>query len=207
MNVKNVEASYDRLASYYDLANIFYFLGYDKKYRAKLVKSLQLQPDSSVLELCCGTGINFPYLLKVIKNEGTIVGTDVSLKMLQKAKKKIDHSAVTLVRADINNLPFRNNTFDAILTTFCLKINPLMEESLRESARVLKPNSGFGILSNHQPNTRFHTVLTKLIGSMFKITYDTNIDKYLKPNFKIVKKEETYGNLVQLTIAIKKSNK
>ena len=115
-------------------------------------------------------------------------------------------STVNLVRADINHLPFRDNTFNAIVTSFCLKINPLMEESLKESARVLKPNSRFGILSNRQPNTSFYTVLTKLLGNVFRITYDTNIEKYLQTDFNIIKNEQTHGNLVQLTIGIKKSS-
>jgi demethylmenaquinone methyltransferase/2-methoxy-6-polyprenyl-1,4-benzoquinol methylase len=204
MNVKDVEASYDRLASYYDLANIFYFLGYDKKYRAELVEHLQLQPHNLVLELCSGTGINFRYLQQFITYEGNIVGVDVSLKMLHKARKKIEHLNVNLVRADINHLPFRNNTFDAVITTFCLKVNPLMEGSLSESARVLKPNGRFGILSNHQPHTSIGTVVTKLFGGIFNIAYDANIDKHLQPNFNIVTNKVTHGNLVQLTIGIKK---
>jgi demethylmenaquinone methyltransferase/2-methoxy-6-polyprenyl-1,4-benzoquinol methylase len=206
MNVKDLEASYDRLATYYDFANIFYFLGYDKKYRAKLVKSLQLKPNSSVLELCCGTGINFPYLQQLITHEGNIIGVDVSLRMLQKAKMKAEHSNTNLVRVDINYLPFRKHVFDAIVTSFCLKINPLMEESLRESARALKSNGRFGLLANHQPKTQFYTFLTKLLGSVVKITYDTNIDKHLQTDFKIIKNEKTHGNLVQLTIGIKKSS-
>ena len=92
MDVNDVKESYDQLAVFYDVLNKLYFLGNDGHYRTELVKHLILKPDSSVLDLCCGTGLNFPYLQQFIKNEGKLVGLDVSLKMLLKAKMKTKHS-------------------------------------------------------------------------------------------------------------------
>lgn len=88
------------------------------------------------LLVAVGTGLDFAYFPKGHK----IVGVDISGKMLQKAKAKIDgRLSVELVLADVRNLGFPDNSFDSIVTscTFCSVPDPV--KGLKELYRVLKP--------------------------------------------------------------------
>jgi demethylmenaquinone methyltransferase/2-methoxy-6-polyprenyl-1,4-benzoquinol methylase len=68
--------------------NSLYFFGRDKQFRSKLTKKTNLKPGNIVLDLCCGTGLGFPFSLEKIGKHGTLLGLDVSSKMLSKSKKK-----------------------------------------------------------------------------------------------------------------------
>ena len=91
-----------------------------------------------VLDLGCGSGRNFKRVDKV-----KLTGVDFSNELLKHAKinaekKKID---VRLVRAEVFNLPFENETFDAILfyaVLHCVDSEKNRKETLKEVYRILK---------------------------------------------------------------------
>lgn len=68
-----------------------YLLGFPiGRYRRLVVEALAAQPGDTIVEIGCGTGMNFPLLQEKIGTEGKIIGVDISEAMLKRAEKFVD---------------------------------------------------------------------------------------------------------------------
>jgi ubiquinone/menaquinone biosynthesis C-methylase UbiE len=103
--------------------------------RAYLFKLLQLKPGQSVLEICSGTGLNFPYYRKDLEK---ITALDIHPSMLRIAKRRSKGLPVEIKRADCSKLEFGDNTFDIVLETLGLCVAPKPDKIFAEMARVTK---------------------------------------------------------------------
>ena len=93
---------YNRLADIYDLVNLndlFY-----RGSRQRAMDQLRLSPGDVVLDLFCGTGVNFAPLSAHIGRDGQIIGADGSTEMLDQARRKAQTvtTQVQLVQADFS---------------------------------------------------------------------------------------------------------
>ncbi len=204
--IRDVLAAYDRAAPFYDLMNRAYFFGRDKRFRSTLVERLALKPGDTVMNLCCGTGLDFPLLLEKIAVGGFLLGVDLSFQMLQQAKKKTGSKRLDLVSADAAYLPFRDEIFDSILLSFCLKITPAYAKVIEETSRTLKQNGAMGVLANDRPSGLLRIpgiALTRLLGVMAKINFEIAPRKHLSKRFAILEDERKYGGLVRFLLAEK----
>jgi len=109
---------------------------YDERYRdIQLEKYHLMLSDISlsgkILDLGCGTGFLQEYLEKK-----KIIGVDISFEMLKLAKKRKEKS----IQADLDFLPFKDNSFDLILSFTALQNLPDVKKALAEIARIIKPN-------------------------------------------------------------------
>ncbi len=97
------------------------------------VELLRLHPGQSVLDLGCGTGLNFPLLQSSIGPAGLIVGVDASAGMLAAARRRVRRAAwdnVVLLRSDAADLESQavrvlardGLGVDAILATYALSV-------------------------------------------------------------------------------------
>ncbi|NIO20960.1 MAG: class I SAM-dependent methyltransferase [Candidatus Aenigmarchaeota archaeon] len=78
-----MRSSYQSAAKYYDFAlRLYGLIGIRKAYRSRAVKLLRLQRGDCIVELGCGTGINFPLIVEQIGPEGRLIGGDLAPKML-----------------------------------------------------------------------------------------------------------------------------
>ncbi|MDA8226734.1 MAG: methyltransferase domain-containing protein [Desulfitobacterium hafniense] len=104
------------------------------------LSAMQVKPEEYVLDAGCGSGLTACYLAKTIGCK--IVGIDINLQMVEKACQRAEKEGVShLVEfrvADVNNLPFANDSFDLVMaesiTVFLDKV-----KVYREFYRVLKP--------------------------------------------------------------------
>jgi ubiquinone/menaquinone biosynthesis C-methylase UbiE len=94
-----------------------------------------------ILDVATGTGRLPLALLRHLGFEGHIVGLDISLRMLQEARRKTSghEDRVTLVWKDALTLPFPDATFHAVSCVEGLEFIGDPRLSLKEMARVLKP--------------------------------------------------------------------
>ena len=86
-----VESAYDLHAKNYDFAvKLYRLIGLNiEEYRLRAVELLQLKQGDFVLDIGCGTGLNFGPLIQRIGPKGRIIGVDLSSKMLACAKERI----------------------------------------------------------------------------------------------------------------------
>lgn len=76
---------YDRISGIYDFISNWYY----KRARKYAIQKLKLENSDTVLNLPCGTGVNFKYFQSSLENSGLIIGIDLSNGMLEQAKRKI----------------------------------------------------------------------------------------------------------------------
>ena len=103
LNKNQIVALYRKRAVNYDLsANLYYLIGFRVfKYRKLAVQKLQLKQGSTVVEIGCGTGLNFPLLVHAVGREGKVIGVDLTDKMLAMARARVaknDWTNVELVQ-------------------------------------------------------------------------------------------------------------
>ena len=95
----------------------------------------QLNRSMDVLELACGSGQLSFKLSNYVK---TYEATDFSAQMISEAKKKQKDSRLHFSVQDATNLPYADNSFDAVIISNALHIMPYPEKALAEIKRVLK---------------------------------------------------------------------
>ncbi len=101
---------------------------------------LDLPPRARILELGCGPGLLWTENLERIPEGWTVTLTDASAGMVREAEGRLgaDRRLRFLV-ADAQELPFRDETFDAVLANHMLYHVPDVARALSEAARVLRP--------------------------------------------------------------------
>lgn len=150
---EQVTEMFDTISNEYDGLNRVISFGIDVKWRNKVVKIVsQKQPDN-ILDIATGTGDLAINLAST--NAKEIIGLDISNGMLEVGRKKIVtkklENIISMVIGDSENLPFDNNTFDAITVAFGVRNFENLEKGLSEILRVLKPNGIFVILETSVP--------------------------------------------------------
>jgi ubiquinone/menaquinone biosynthesis C-methylase UbiE len=129
---------YNWIAPIYDLFGILM----ESKARQRALETASIQNGEKILEVALGTGLNFVEILKRNPN-GWVDGIDVSMKMVEKARKRISKTGqnnYTLHLCDCRHLPFEDGTFDVLMNQYLLDILPVEDfiPILLEFKRVLK---------------------------------------------------------------------
>jgi ubiquinone/menaquinone biosynthesis C-methylase UbiE len=120
-------------------------------------RSLRTPESRALLEVGCGTGRT---LALHDRGEGRrVVGLDPSAQLLQAARRRAPQ--LPLVQARAEALPFRDGTFDTVVSSlvFCSVDDP--EAGFREVARVLTPGGRLRMLEHVRPTSRLGGVLAR----------------------------------------------
>ncbi len=161
--------------------------------------------EGRTLLVAVGTGLDLQYFPSGQK----VVGIDISLKMLEKAKQKLssDSSGTELVRADVQELGFSDSSFDTVVTscTFCSVPDPVL--GLKELLRVIKPG-GKLLMFEHVRSSIFWmgpmmdimTLLSRRVGPDFNRRTKGNI---IRSGFKLTREVNVYLDMVKLFEAVK----
>ncbi len=117
--------------------------------RKRAVARLELEPDSDVLEVGCGTGLNFRYVLERLDPaRGRLVGLDFSGDMLRQARKRIAARGwrnVELVEADAARMDL-GRRFHGILFAYSLTMIPDWPAAIERAAAHLAPGGRLVVL-------------------------------------------------------------
>lgn len=146
---------YRRRAGHYNLtANLYYLLGFREwVYRRQAVQALQLQEGDRVVELGCGTGLNFSLLQQSIGPQGRIVGVDITDEMLAQARRRIEKngwSNVDLVQANAADFDFPAVT-NGILSTFAFSMMPDPDRIIAKGMQALATDGRWAVLDLSVP--------------------------------------------------------
>jgi arsenite methyltransferase len=107
-----------------------------------------LRPGDEVLDLGSGSGTDVFCAATVVGESGRVVGVDITQEQTQKAARLRDRdgfSQVELVEAHIEELPFEDGTFDAVLSNGVINLSPVKGRVFAEAARVLRPGGRLAI--------------------------------------------------------------
>ena len=152
----------------YDLTAEMYNERYSEEQKAKYKKALEAVniADRVVLDVGCGTGLFFTH---IAMNAQTVVGVDVSRKLLLKAKEQASASQnVFLVQADADHLPFRDDFFDAVFAFTVLQNMPKPSTTLGEFKRVAK-RDGRVVVTGLKKAFPLNTFMDVLAGSGLRV--------------------------------------
>ncbi len=146
---------YNLLAPFYD-----FFLGSDSKIglhmRQDIARRLELRKGARILEVSVGTGANLPFIYKKIGRTGKIFGLDISEGMLAKCRENIVKKGIPaqLVLGNANNLPYKDNSFDAVLHFGAINFFSNKRKAISEMVRVAKPGAKIVIGDERLPLMR-----------------------------------------------------
>lgn len=150
---EQVREMFNNIAHRYDFLNRLLSLGIDRTWRTKAVNYIGETKPEVILDLATGTGDFAMEALRLRPKQ--IIGLDLSEEMMQIGRKKaVEHNAehlLTFQQGDSENMPFADNTFDAITVGFGVRNFENLEKGLSEMLRVLKPNGRVAILEAARP--------------------------------------------------------
>lgn len=145
-----VQGMFDRIAARYNLMNRLMTFGQDMRWRRFVVQQAKLKPGSKLLDLATGTGdIAFEAVRQVPGAQ--VVGGDFSLGMMIVGQHQPLGDRVEWSGTDALNLPFPDNTFDAVTAGYLIRNVIDIPRAFAEQWRVLKPGGRVVILDTTPP--------------------------------------------------------
>ncbi len=153
LNREQVREQYARVAPFYDGLLWLYRPFGVRRRRVDVVRHLSLEPGDTVVDLGCGSGANFPILLKAVGSSGRLVGVDLSPDMLERARDRVRDQGwtnVELVEADVVQYEIPADT-DAVVATFSLEMVPEYDRVIRRLATDLQPGGRLGLVGLKEP--------------------------------------------------------
>jgi SAM-dependent methyltransferase len=127
---------------HYDLLLLILTRGRDRAYREAVLDLAGIVPGHGVLDIGCGTGTQAVAAWRRSQPGGSVVGVDVSGKMLAAARRKARRAglAIAFHQADATQLPFEDERFDVVTMTTMMHMVPESRRQLclREAWRVLR---------------------------------------------------------------------
>ena len=107
-----------------------------------------LQPGDQVLDLGSGSGTDVFCAAVQVGRSGRVVGLDFTDEQLAKARRLRDRDGfaqVELVEGSIDDLPFEDASFDAVLSNGVINLSPVKHRVFAEAARVLRPGGRLAV--------------------------------------------------------------
>ena len=201
---EQVTKMFDTISKEYDGLNRVISFGIDVKWRKKVVDIVAKQQPENILDIATGTG---DLAINLVETKASkITGLDISPGMLEVGRQKITKKGldgtIEMILGDSENLPFSDNTFDAITVAFGVRNFENLNKGLSEILRVLKPNGVFVILETSVPTKapfkQGYNIYTKsimpLIGKLFskdKVAYS-----YLSESASVFPYGEALNNIL-----------
>ncbi|MCH5219263.1 MAG: bifunctional demethylmenaquinone methyltransferase/2-methoxy-6-polyprenyl-1,4-benzoquinol methylase UbiE [Muribaculaceae bacterium] len=151
-----VRDMFDSIAPAYDLMNRMMTLGIDKRWRRKCVDTVHKAGAVDILDLATGTADLAIRMAQLIPTSN-ITGVDLSPAMVDIGNKKVKETGlagrVTLQTGDILNLPFADNSFDAVTIAFGVRNLEQLDKGYSEMLRVLRPGGTLVVLELTEPSS------------------------------------------------------
>ncbi|MCL4117293.1 UNVERIFIED_CONTAM: hypothetical protein GTU68_043399 [Idotea baltica] len=198
---------FDTISKNYDGLNRVISFGIDIKWRKRVVAIVAKNNPKTILDIATGTGDLAINLAQTGANK--VIGLDISPGMLDVGKQKVLEknlsNKVEMILGDSENLPFEENSFDAITVAFGVRNFETLEKGLQEIYRVLKPKGTFVVLETSVP-TKFpykqgHKFYTKYIMSTIGRIFskDASAYTYLSESASIFPHGEDFNNILRKT--------
>jgi ubiquinone/menaquinone biosynthesis C-methylase UbiE len=130
-----------------------------------IINHLNPKPDSSILDVGCGTGILL-HQLSLRSDDLTLYGTDISPEMVTKAKAKLGKNA-SITNASANALPYADNSFEYVISATAFHHFSDANNAIREMYRVLK-NDGTVLILDPYRDGPLRKIILSILNVIFK---------------------------------------
>lgn len=154
--MSEVQKIFDRIAPVYDQLNDWLSLGQHRVWKQMAVRWSQPSPGDICIDLCCGSGDLALRLARQVGSSGHVYGVDFSPALLaiasERSQHQYPHPPISWIEADVLDLPFADNYFDAATMGYGLRNVADIPRSLKELHRVLKTGAKAAILDFHRPS-------------------------------------------------------
>jgi len=208
--VKKVYSFWGRFPSLYSAQDAITFLGRAKTIRSRAVRKMGLKRGDKALEVACGSGRNFPYMIDAVGKDGFILGFDYSQEMLDAAKqlsKRNDWSNIKLVQGDAAQLKITENNFDGVVSVLGITAIPDWEKALERCHDVLHFGGKLVVC-----DARLFTGFLKFLNPLVKVIYSKfaawdpskNTPKKMKEIFGNVEVENLNLGTFFIAVSVKK---
>ena len=156
-----VQSMFNSIAPRYDLLNHVLSANIDRLWwrrTAGRFHSILADPETSVLDICCGTGdMTMALLQHRPVGARSVLAADFAHEMLARGARKFArtsprHGGAVALEADALHLPLRDASLDLITTAFGFRNLANYNEGLVEFHRALKPGGQLGILDFSEPD-------------------------------------------------------
>ena len=196
-----IQAMFGRIAPRYDRMNRLMTFGHDQAWRRLVVQQAQISNTSHVLDIASGTG-DIAFEIRHQFPQATIVAADFALPMMQVGKNRESGELVHWSAADALHLPFRDSTFNAVVSGFLFRNVLDIEHALAEQFRILQPKGHIVSLDTSPPPNNFLRPLTNFylrrviptVGRL--ITGDSDAYRYLPESTLAFKTPQEFTDLM-----------
>lgn len=157
-----VRAMFARIAERYDLLNRLMTFGQDRAWRRELIDGIKLSAGERLLDVGAGSGdLAFEALTRT--PDISVIACDFTPEMIAVGRRRPGSGAIDWVLADAENLPFKAEVFDAVVSGFLLRNVTRLGRALMEQHRILKTDGRLAALDTTPPQSswvgplmRFH---------------------------------------------------
>jgi demethylmenaquinone methyltransferase/2-methoxy-6-polyprenyl-1,4-benzoquinol methylase len=150
-----VKSMFDSIAWRYDFLNHFLSFNFDRLWRRRAIKLISKSYKSpKILDVATGTG---DFALEAMKlNPSKISGIDISCKMLEIGRKKVEKKGfsgkIDLIYGDSEKIPFDDNIFDVAMVAFGVRNFSDPIKGLLEMQRVIRRGGMIMVLEFSKPS-------------------------------------------------------
>ena len=208
LSKQQVQTMYKSGAKRYDLfLRLYSLIGFRMEtYRLCAIELLHLQPGDRVLELGCGTGLNFPHIIEKIGPEGRLIGVDFTAEMLACARERVEQSGwknIELIQSDIAEYDFPEG-INKVLSTGVFGFITEYDRVIEAASHALVPDGRLAIMDCKYPK-RWPLWLLKLfvrLGQSFGLTHDYfnhHCWASVERHFQEAVLEEMYGGMMYVS--------
>lgn len=177
-----VEAMFDRIAGVYDLMNSLMTAGLHHRWRRRAVDLARVDLGDDVLDVASGTGDLAIELAARVGPGGSVIGSDFSEQMLDRARVKAPQ--LEWVQANALALPYVDDRFDAVTVGFGARNFSDLDAGLEEMVRVTRPGGRVVVLEITTPtrpplSTFFQLWFDRLVPLIGRFAGDPDAYSYL----------------------------
>lgn len=199
-----VQDMFGRIARRYNLMNRLMTAGQDQRWRRYVIRQAHLPENGLMLDLATGTGdIAFEALRAVPGVK--VIGADFALPMMRVGQRQREGQRVMWLGADAMQLPFPDNTFDAVTSGYLVRNVPDIMRTLSEQVRTLKPGGRIVILDSSPPPRNllrpfimFHLkVIIPLLGRLISGKQGADAYRYLPESTQAFKTPAELADLMR----------
>ncbi|NUM45108.1 MAG: ubiquinone/menaquinone biosynthesis methyltransferase [Anaerolineales bacterium] len=145
-----VQKMFTRIAGRYDVMNRLMTFGQDLSWRREVIRRAAITPGSRVLDLGTGTG-DLALEIRAHQPESWPVAGDFTVEMMRVGQKRPNGNTLDWCATDALNLPYADETFDAVVSGFLMRNVSDLPRALSEQRRILKPGGRIVILDTTRP--------------------------------------------------------